>query len=176
MNLKKLKIKRRQYPKINRRTFNKGQAMIEYVVILGVLTSALLYVGNPDDVDSGHIGFSKDDEGSLIQALHDRYTTQTHALSISEAPELTSYSELALYYKSLDKYPELSQKLDDAGVFLNKVTAGLVAVNDGVETLKEYTDPNKAASLIDTDAIKAEVKSQIEDELKEQLKDAIKPF
>jgi Flp pilus assembly pilin Flp len=148
----------------------KGQAMIEYIVILGVLTAALLTAGE------GSIGMSKDDEGSLVAALHKRYTTQTHALSISEAPETTNFNDLALYYKSLGKFPKLADGLGEASVLLNKVTSTAVSIDDGIDKLKEYTDPKKALSLIDSDAIKDEVVEEIKNELRDRLIDAIIPI
>jgi Flp pilus assembly pilin Flp len=140
----------------------RGQAMVEYVVILVALSAALISAGN------GSIGFSKKDDGSLVQALHNRYTTQTYALSISEIPEGRSLTELAEYYKGLDKYPALNSKLEIAGSTLTKGTNGLAIVDQGIDGLKKYTDPKNALDLIDTDTIK--------DEIKDQLKDAINPF
>ena len=146
----------------NRQVRMQGQAMVEYVVILVALSAALISAGN------GSIGFSKNDDGSLVQALHNRYTTQAYALSISEIPESRSLTELAEYYKGLDKYPALSSKLETAGNTLNKVTNGLAIVDKGIDGLKAYTDPKNALDLIDTDTIK--------NQIKDQLKDAINPF
>lgn len=146
----------------NRPARMQGQSMIEYAVVLAALSTALIAAGN------GSIGFSKDDDGSLVQALHNRYTTQAYALSISEIPEGRSLTELADYYKSLDKYPSLSTKLETAGDTLNKVSVGLAKIDEGISNLEQYTDPAKALGLIDTDTIK--------DEVKDQIKDAINPF
>jgi Flp pilus assembly pilin Flp len=140
----------------------QGQAMIEYVVILAALSAALIASGN------GSIGLSKTDNGSLLEAMHERYTEQAYALSISEAPETDDLAELAEYYNSLNKYPALSSKLEVAAVTLAKVTNGLAVVDKGLTTLKKYTDPAEAIKLIDTDTIKNEVKNQLED--------AINPF
>ncbi len=148
--------------KSNRLSHAKGQAMIEYAVILVALTTALVAAGN------GSIGFSKNDDDSLVQALHNRYTTQAYALSISEIPEGRDLTELADYYNSLEKYPELSSKLESAGTTLNKISGGLAIVDQGISNLEKYTDPKEALNLIDTDAIK--------DEIKDQLKDAVNPF
>ena len=139
-----------------------GQAMVEYVVILAALSAALIAAGN------GSIGLSKKDDGSLIKAMHERYTEQAYALSISEAPETDNLAELADYYNSLNKYPALSSKLEVAADTLTKVTNGLAIIDEGLTTLKKYTDPKEALKLIDADKIK--------DEVKNQLKDAINPF
>jgi Flp pilus assembly pilin Flp len=164
-HLKKLNMKRQKLKinKFNRIARCKGQAMAEYVVILVALSAALMTAGN------GMIGFSKDDEDSLVQALHNRYTTQAYALSISEIPEgAGDLGELANYYLALDKYPALRPKLQTADAALTKVTTGLAKLNLGLDGLKEYTDPKKALDLIDTDTIK--------DQIKDELKNALNPF
>jgi len=139
-----------------------GQSMVEYVVILGALTTALLTAG------VGNIGFSKADDQSLMQAMHNRYTDQAFALSISELPEGRDLTELASYYNELDKYPELAKQLQASGAMLNKVTSGLSTISSGVSLLEQYTNPQAALNLIDTDAIKQEIKNNLED--------AVNPF
>jgi hypothetical protein len=153
----------------NRIVRSKGQAMAEYIVILVALTGALLTIGP----GNGVIGLNKDDltengDPSLIKALHDRYKAQAYALSISEIPEGKDLGELRNYYIALDKYPTLRPKLKAADVTLNNVTTGLAKLNDGLDGLKEYTDPKKALDLLDTDIIK--------DQIKDELKNALNPF
>jgi Flp pilus assembly pilin Flp len=155
-------MKRRQHRNINNSPHSKGQAMVEYIVILVALSAALISAGN------GSIGFSKDDKDSLVQALHNRYTTQAYALSISEIPEGRDLGELADYYLALDKYPGLSPKLKTADEALTVVTSGLDLVTTGLDGLKEYADPKNALNLIDTDTIK--------DQVKDELKNALNPF
>ncbi len=142
--------------------YEKGQGMVEYIVILAALTTALIAAGN------GSVGFSKDDDDSLVQALHERYTAQAYAISISEIPEGRDLVELADYYNELGKYPSLSSKLDSAGSTLNKVSGGLAIIDQGISNLEKYTDPKEALGLVDTDAIK--------NEIKDQIKDAVNPF
>jgi hypothetical protein len=159
--------------KTNSLARSKGQAMIEYVVITGVLVAALLTGLQDDDAgyakDEGYIGLSKNDEGSLVQALHKRYTAQAYALSLPEPPELNSLEDLSIYYDSLGKFPELSKKILQAGTFMNKLTSGLDAVNDGLDKLEEYTDPKKAKEILDPSTLKDKLKK----ELKEKVKDEI---
>jgi Flp pilus assembly pilin Flp len=148
-------MKRRQHQNINNFAPSKGQAMVEYIVILAALSAALITAGD------GSIGFSKKDEGSLVQALHHRYTAQAYALSISEIPEGKSLDELADYYRELNKYPELRLKLKAADKTLLEVTSGFAVVEKGLDDLKKYTDPKNALDLIDTDAIKDQVKNEL---------------
>jgi hypothetical protein len=56
------------------------------------------------------------------------------------------------------------------------VTSTAVSIDDGIDKLKEYTDPKKALSLIDSDAIKDEVVEEIKNELRDRLIDAIIPI
>jgi Flp pilus assembly pilin Flp len=155
-------MKRRQHRNINNSPHSKGQAMVEYIVILVALSAALISAGN------GSIGFSKDDKDSLVQALHNRYTTQAYALSISEIPEGRDLGELADYYVALDKYPGLSPKLRTADKTLDKLTSGLENLNKGIDSLKKYADPKNALDLIDTDTVK--------DQIKNELENALNPF
>ncbi|MFT6389124.1 MAG: hypothetical protein ACJAUP_002514 [Cellvibrionaceae bacterium] len=165
-----MKIQKLKLHTSNRIARSKGQAMAEYIVILVALTGALLTIGP----GNGVIGLDKDDvrengDPSLIKALHDRYTAQAYALSISEIPEgAGNLGELANYYIALDKYPTLRPKLEAADATLNKVTSGLAKLNDGLDGLKEYTDPKKALDLLDTDIIK--------DQIKDELNNALNPF
>jgi len=152
--------KRKASPKAKHGKYS-GQGMVEYIVILAALITALIAAG------SGSVGFSKDDD-SLVQALHERYTAQAYAISISEIPEGRDLVELADYYNELGKFPSLSSKLDSAGSTLNKVSGGLAIIDQGISNLEKYTDPKEALGLVDTDAIK--------NEIKDQIKDAVNPF
>ncbi|MGK0411235.1 MAG: hypothetical protein ACJASB_003430 [Shewanella psychromarinicola] len=172
-------MRRRQQPyKINSLARSKGQAMIEYVIITGVLVAALLTGLQDDDAgyaeNEGYIGLSKNDDGSLLQALHRRYTAQAYALSLPEPPEVNSLDKLSAYYDRLGKFPELSNNLYEASVLMNKLTNNLKKVNDGIDRLEDYADSNKAIDkakqLIDPDRIKDKIQDELEDQLKDQIK------
>jgi Flp pilus assembly pilin Flp len=135
----------------------RGQAMVEYIVILVALSAALISAGN------GSIGFSKNDNGSLVQALHNRYTEQAYAISISESPEFNDLNKLAEYYESLDKYPSLRGHLNTAGNTMTQLTNGLASVDQGLNNLETFADPSGALDLIHPDAITDEVRNQFID-------------
>ncbi|MFT7491751.1 MAG: Flp pilus assembly pilin Flp [Pseudohongiellaceae bacterium] len=163
-------MKRLQPRKTTNPTRSKGQAMVEYVVILGVLVTALLTAGE------GSIGLTKNDDGSLVQALHNRYTAQAYALSLSESPELNDLAELASYYKSLDKFPELSNKMNEADQFLIKLASNLNEVNTGMDQLKEYSQ-NPENAVRDTITVGLDIaKDQMKTQLEEKFQEAISPF
>ena len=144
----------------------QGQSMVEYTVVLVALTTALMTAG------LGSVGLSKNDDQSLLQAMHQRYTTQAYSLSITELPEGRDLAELAAYYDSLDKYPELSKRLQEASESINKVSQGISKVSDGVNTLKAYTDPKKALDNLDTTAMQNEITKT----MKKAVKDSMNPF
>ena len=94
----------------------RGQAMVEYVVILAALTAALLLAGNGSVED-------------LRQAVVDRHRGQSYALSLSEIPETDDLELLAEYYRDLGKYPELADQLGNAGGQLGQLADQLEATN-----------------------------------------------
>ena len=140
--------------------------MIEYSVILVALTTALMAAG------LGSVGLTKNDDQSLMQALHQRYTAQAYALSVTELPEGRDLGELADYYQSLDKYPELATQLQDASLAINRVSQGIAKATQGINTLKSYTDPKQALKDLNTDQVKGEITRT----MKTAVKDAMNPF
>ncbi|MGD2117609.1 MAG: hypothetical protein PVG66_04560 [Chromatiales bacterium] len=98
----------------------RGQSMVEYVVILSALTAALLMPG------LGSVGTSQSDANSLLKAVADKHRGHGYALSLSEIPETADLAELAAYYESLGKYPELSPQIKTGaqklGEFSNQLT------------------------------------------------------
>lgn len=101
-----------------------GQAMVEYTVILVALTLAVLAVGDGD--------FSTPEDGNineLRQAVQFKYRGYSYALSLSEIPESDDLGEVADYYDSLGRHPELASKLG----------AGDSAVDNLVETYVDTT-------------------------------------
>ena len=143
-----------------------GQSMIEYSVILVALTTALMAAG------LGSVGLSKNDDQSLMQALHQRYTAQAYALSVTELPEGRDLGELAAYYQDLNKYPELAAQLQDASIAINQASQGIAKATQGINTLKSYTDPKQALQALDMDQVKGEITRS----MKKAVKDAMNPF
>ena len=98
----------------------RGQSMVEYVVILSALTAALLMPG------LGSVGTSQSDANSLLKAVADKHRGHGYAVSLSEIPETDDLTELADYYESLGKYPELTPQIQAGaqalGEFSNQLT------------------------------------------------------
>ena len=115
----------------------QGQSMVEYTVILMALTVALLGIGYSDS--TGNIGLNKDEEGSLLNAVHNRYTEQAYALSITELPEHPDYGDLVQYYASHNKYPSLQPWLNDADSALNQFESNVLGIENKVNTLSELS-------------------------------------
>jgi hypothetical protein len=89
-----------------RRSSRSGQAMVEYVVVLSALTLAVLALGDGD--------FNTPEDSNieeLRQAVDFRHRGYTYAVSLSEIPEDENPLEVALYYESLGKHPELAGQL-----------------------------------------------------------------
>jgi Flp pilus assembly pilin Flp len=90
----------------NARKYTTGQAMVEYAVVLVALTLAVLAVGDGD--------FSTPEDSNideLRQAVDFRYRGYTYAVSLSEYPESEDLLEIADYYDSLGKHPELADQM-----------------------------------------------------------------
>ncbi|HEY3486551.1 MAG TPA: hypothetical protein VGL10_00660 [Gammaproteobacteria bacterium] len=116
--------------KTNNRQY--GQAMVEYVIILAALTLAVLAIGDGD--------FDTPEDSNvneLRQAIDYRHRGYTYALSLSEIPEAENPLEVAEYYDSLGKHPELASQM-----------AG------GYSTIQNYVDKyvNVTTALRDFDA------------------------
>lgn len=83
-----------------------GQSMVEYVVVLAALTLAVLAMGDGD--------FSTPEDSNineLRQAIDFRHRGYTYAVSLSEIPEAENPLEVAQYYDSLGKHPELASQM-----------------------------------------------------------------
>ena len=119
--------------------------MVEYVVILGALSAALLTVDyttrDGTDIPNGYIGTGEGDQGSLIQAINQKHRGYGYALSLSEFPESDDWATLSAYYDSLEKYPELSSQLRSGGQALGQVTSGLNQITSGINTVGSYLPP-----------------------------------
>lgn len=97
--------------------------MVEYVVILSAITVALLTPG---------LGSVED----LEDAVQDKQRGYSYALSLSAIPETDDLTELADYYDSLGKYPELSAE----------IRSGDQAMKDFVESYTNIVGPLKDMS------------------------------
>ena len=76
----------------------RGQSMVEYIVVVSALAMALLVPG---------LGSNE----SLRQAVVNQQNGYSYAISLSDIPETDDLTELADYYDSLARHPELSKDL-----------------------------------------------------------------
>ena len=124
----------------------RGQSMVEYVVILGALSAALLYVSyttrDGQDIPYGYIGSRESDPGSLIQAINQKHRGQGYALSLSEIPETDDLQQLQVYYDRLDKYPELSKQLGDLSSKLGEIDSRIRRTTQVINQIKQYVPPS----------------------------------
>lgn len=107
-----------------RKKSQSGQSMVEYVVVLVALTLAVLSLGDGD--------FSTPEDGNmdeLRQAIDFRYRGYSYAVSLSELPESENPLEVAQYYDSLGKHPELASQM----------AGGYTAIEDFVEDYVNFT-------------------------------------
>lgn len=91
---------------IQNKILQYGQSMVEYVVVLSALTLAVLAIGDGD--------FSTPEDSNideLRQAIDFRHRGYTYAVSLSEIPEAENPLEVAQYYDSLGKHPELANQM-----------------------------------------------------------------
>jgi len=143
----------------------KGQSMVEYTVILVALTTALIGIGIADNGNhEGSVGLNKNQEGSLLNVVHRRYTEQTYALSMSELVEHPDYGELAAYYSGQDKYPLLVPHLQTGDRYLDQMADGVGKAASTVDQLKNF----KPQDLVDRG--EQEI-SNVKNEIKNQLTD-----
>ncbi|MCJ8337757.1 MAG: hypothetical protein MJK10_04755 [Pseudomonadales bacterium] len=113
--------------------------MIEYTVILVALTTTLYSVTQGPSTTTV-IGTDKDQDNSLMQGIHRRYSEQSFGLRITDLPEYSNIDDIKGYYENLGKYPELSKKLGSAAASINQVTAGLDTLNNHIEQLASYKE------------------------------------
>ena len=122
-----------------------GQAMVEYVVVLMVLTAVLLTANytasDGSNMPDGYIGTSEADQGSLVQAINMKHRGHNYALSLSEIPETDDWTALADYYDSLNKYPELSPQIRSGAQAMGQITNGLNQITSGVSQVGQYIPP-----------------------------------
>jgi hypothetical protein len=91
---------------IQKKNSQSGQSMVEYAVVLAALTLAVLAIGDGD--------FSTPEDSNideLRQAVDFRHRGYTYAVSLSEIPEAENPLEVAQYYDSLGKHPELASQM-----------------------------------------------------------------
>ena len=124
--------------------YQKGQSMVEYTVILIALTTTL-YSVTQDSSTVDIVGTNKDQTGSLMHALHERYTDQSLAIRITELPEYSDLSEISAYYNQLNKFPTLSGQIYRADAEMNKLKNQLDTYNGYVQNLKKYKDVKNTA-------------------------------
>jgi hypothetical protein len=137
----------------------KGQSMIEYTVILIALTTTLYSVTQGSST-TGIVGTNKDQKGSLMNALHERYTDQSLAIRITELPEYRDLGEISTYYNQLNKFPTLSGQIYRADAEMDKLKNQLDTYNGYVQNLAKYKDIKNTAKDLMGDALE-EFKSGI---------------
>jgi len=142
-----------------KRRYQSGQSMIEYTVILMALTALLVNVSG--DPDESTLGLSSEDKNTLMYSVHQRYTAQDFGLRVSELPERENLDDITNYYDELEKFPDLSKKLNSVASSINTVTEAVDDIESNISTLSNY----------DLDAVKDDVKSLAEDQFKDALKD-----
>ena len=124
----------------------RGQSMVEYIVVLGALSAALLYVTyttrGGETIPEGYIGSRESDQGSLVQAINQKHRGQGYALSLSEIPETDKFDELSAYYDRLEKYPELSNKLTEVKGKLDQVNRAIKNVDRVASQIQTYVPPS----------------------------------
>ncbi len=120
-----------------------GQSMVEYVVILAALTAALLTPG------LGSVGLTQNDSDSLLRAAASKHRGHGYALSLSEIPETDDLAELATYYDSLGKYPELSAQLGSGASALGQLANRLNTIDQKLQSfnISSFSDPFSNVSL-----------------------------
>jgi hypothetical protein len=126
--------------KIARKEFQSGQSMVEYVVILSALTMAVLALGdgNFDTPEDSNIE-------ELRQAIDYRHRGYTYALSLSEIPEAENPMEVAMYYDSLGKHPELASQMARGYSTIQNYVDRYVSVTTAVRSF----DPSDMADKFD---------------------------
>jgi len=118
---------------MNRRdALQRGQSMVEYTVILAALTAALLAAGR-GSVDE------------LRKAVIDKQRGYSYAVSLSEIPESGDLTEIAAYYKRLDKYPGIQAELAAGGRKLGQFARQL----EQADRLLSQFDPANAGKPLD---------------------------
>jgi len=123
-----------------------GQSMAEYVVILMALTAALLWPW--DGTEEGRpVGLMQNDPGSLLQAVANKHRGHVYALSLPEIPETDDLVDLADYYDSLGKYPELSPQVRQGGQLLDDIKRVVGLMADLIKEIRKIFKPPQPKPL-----------------------------
>ncbi len=125
--------------------------MIEYTVILVALTTTLYSVTQGLST-SEVVGVNKDQDGTLMNALHQSYTSQNLAIRISELPEYSDLSEMKKYYDQLEKFPTLANQLQSADTKMNNIKQQLDTYNNYVGELSKYKNVKDSFGSLMEDA------------------------
>ena len=102
--------------------------MVEYTVILAALTLAVLAAGDGD--------YSTPEDGNineLRQAVQFKYRGYSYALSLSEIPESDNLVEVADYYDSMGRHPELAKQLAAGGGSLDSMVEDYIDVTSALK-------------------------------------------
>jgi len=116
-----------------------GQSMIEYVVILGALSAALLAPG------LGSVGETVTDQNSFLEAISDKHRGHGYTVSLSDLPESDDLLVLVDYYDRLGKYPALSSQLKSGSNKLASFSNNLTQLSNTigqVQQAQQYFPPS----------------------------------
>lgn len=120
--------------------------MVEYTVVLIALMAALLAPKlwpSSDQSSDGLIGLDQSQRGTLLRGIAAKHRGYGYALSLGDIPEVDGSSskliELADYYDSLGKYPELSKQLRAGGSKIAQLNGQLTSLN---QLVSQYVPPN----------------------------------
>jgi len=101
----------------------KGQSMVEYLVVTSAIALALLAPGL-GSVDN------------LEDAVQDKQRGYSYAVSLSSLPETDDLAELADYYDSLGKHPELAKEIRAGDQAMKDFVAAYINVTEPLKNLK----------------------------------------
>lgn len=98
-----------------------GQSMVEYTIVLVALTMALLAVNDGSNNGDGNIY-------QLQQAIVEKFRGYSYAVSLSEYPESDNLTDIADYYDSMGKHPELAKQLREGDAKVTEIIDNYVDV------------------------------------------------
>jgi hypothetical protein len=127
---------------VHNKNSQSGQSMVEYVVVLAVLTLAVLGMGDGD--------FSTPEDSNideLRQAINYRHGGYSYAVSLSEIPEAESPLEVAQYYDSLGKHPELASQMSGGYSAIQNYVDQYVNVTTGMRNFDPSELPNSFENI-----------------------------
>jgi len=137
---------------------NRGQSMIEYIVVTSAIMLILIKPSLSDTVFTreepkfqvvqggwgviSSLSSGVPAQNSFEDVIHDKQRGYSYALSLSTIPETDDLVELADYYDSLGKFPDLSNELRSGGTAINSVANSYSRISNLLESFQLPTLPN----------------------------------